>query len=92
MSKEKEKSDPILWLLEVFNLLGELLIWDDLEDYGKLDRIHHWQIGELIRQTAKILGVTYVLQDVLSEIKKFRKGINDNLNKGKTKKKKLTVL
>lgn len=62
-----------MFVLEFFNWLGEFLVYDDLTDYGKLDRLHHWQIGELIRQTTQILGVAYVLQDLLSEIKKSRK-------------------
>lgn len=71
--KEKRYFDPVMFVLEFFNWLGEFLVYDDLADYGKLDRLHHWQIGELIRQTTQILGVAYVLQDLLSEIKKSRK-------------------
>ena len=94
MAKRKEKrenySDPVMLILDFFNWLGEFLVYDDLLDYGKLDRIHHWQIGELLRQTTQILGVAYVLQDVLSEIKKSRKVDPFKLVK-EFKKKKLTI-
>jgi hypothetical protein len=29
----------------ILQLLGAYLVLDDIDDLGKLDRIHHWQIG-----------------------------------------------
>lgn len=94
MGKEKERNvprDPILLILEFFHWLGEFLIWDDLDDYGRLDRIHHWQIGEILRQTSQILGLSYVLHDVLSEIQKLKKATKSSVGKNKKKWKKITV-
>jgi len=44
-------------LLDFLYRLGEMLIKDDIMDYGRFDRIHHWQWGEMLRQGA-FLGST----------------------------------
>ena len=31
--------------MEILQFLGILLILSDLKDVGKVNRVHHWQIG-----------------------------------------------
>lgn len=42
---------------KLIDAIGALLVIDDYKDYGKFDRIHHWFIGELMREGALLLYV-----------------------------------
>jgi len=64
MSTE-EVPDPLMWLLELSHNLGNFLLIEDYKDYGKFDRVHHWFLGELIRQLTVVLGSLYVGSKVL---------------------------
>lgn len=55
----------MLSLLELVHFMGEFLIYDDIKDYGKIDRLHHWIIGELLKESALFGG----LIDVISSLK-----------------------
>ncbi|MEM3905631.1 MAG: hypothetical protein QXQ95_08720 [Thermofilum sp.] len=52
--------DPVITMANIFNTIGYLLTVDDIDDYGKFDRIHHWMIGELIRITSLLVGMLRV--------------------------------
>lgn len=54
--------DPVITMSNIFNVLGYLLTIDDIDDYGKFDRIHHWMIGEAIRIVSLLVGLIRVTQ------------------------------
>ena len=43
-------------LLPLIQLIGAYLFADDMDDFPKVDRIHHWQIG------AALFGLPYILE------------------------------
>jgi hypothetical protein len=62
--------NPLLIALEILNYFGELMVIDDFKDYGKFSTpdhpspIHHWWIGELIRQGAFIGSMMVLLNEL----------------------------
>lgn len=50
--------------LEYLNLLGSMLVEDDIMDYGSFDRLHHWMIGELIRLGALLGGLFISVKEI----------------------------
>ncbi len=49
--------------------IGDVLVADDYHDYGKFDHIHHWFVGELMRQVGKHLGGALVGLSIVEEMK-----------------------
>jgi len=47
-------------LLEMIYAFGRLLIEDDIKDYMKFDRWHHWHLGELLRTGALLGSLAYL--------------------------------
>jgi len=73
-SNEKKNPPDITELLIEFGYkLGEFIVLDDIKDYGKFDRVHHWQIGELIRVLSLYSGVAYKF---LKSLEKWLKEVN----------------
>jgi hypothetical protein len=88
--------NPLLIALEILNYFGELMVIDDFKDYGKFSTpdhpspIHHWWIGELIRQGAFIGSMMVLLNELardddevkseldilLEKIKRLEGGLN----------------
>jgi len=60
------ESDPLMYLMNLFHTIGGILVVDDYKDYGKIDRIHHWLLGEIMRQLSTIAGTVYVGWKVLN--------------------------
>jgi hypothetical protein len=69
-------------LLEYLYQVGTFLVMDDIKDYGKLDRFHHWQYGELLRYGTILLGLLETLrgegeedldkpEEVIKEVKEW---------------------
>jgi len=54
--------------LDYLSRLGELLLLDDIKDFGKFDRIHHWHIGLLLMIFGSILEAWYLYQLAKSDI------------------------
>jgi hypothetical protein len=44
-------------IADVLYQVGEMVTLDDINDYGKFDRPHHWMVGELIRAGALLGGL-----------------------------------
>ena len=67
------ETPPILLILEILNYFGELMVIDDFKDYGKFSTpehpspIHHWWIGELIRQGAFVGSVLVLLSEMAKD-------------------------
>jgi len=59
MSEEVE-SDPLMYVMNLLHTIGGILVVDDYKDYGKVDRIHHWLLGEIMRQLSTIAGTVYI--------------------------------
>ena len=49
--------------------IGDVLIVDDLHDYGKFDHVHHWLVGEFFRQIGKQIGGALVGLSIAEEMK-----------------------
>ena len=55
-----EGSDPLLYVMKLLHTIGGILVVDDFKDYGKCDRLHHYMLGEIMRQLSTIAGTVYI--------------------------------
>ena len=53
--------------------IGVILLADDAADIGKLDRIHHWQIGLFLYA----LGYMAECLEILKEVGEFASGLKE---------------
>jgi len=60
-------SENVVKFIETLNVVADALIKDDIKDFGKFDRIHHWFLGVLLKILATsattILTLTELLED-----------------------------
>ncbi|MCL6578405.1 MAG: hypothetical protein K6T73_03350 [Candidatus Bathyarchaeota archaeon] len=60
MSEEELEVDPLMYVMNLLHTIGGILVVDDYKDYGKVDRLHHWLLGEIMRQLSTIAGTVYI--------------------------------
>jgi len=59
----------LLFLLDLFNY-GLAMFIDDVHDFGKVDRIHHYMVGMLF-MLASVGGLKYIVDFIVEDLKKY---------------------
>lgn len=53
-------------LIDFIDMIGEILMIDDMQDIGKFDRIHHWHIGAILKNTASAIQFIELINEVIN--------------------------
>ena len=60
-------SEGIVKFIETLNIVADALIKDDIKDFGKFDRIHHWFLGVLLKILATSATTVLTLVELMED-------------------------
>jgi len=60
------------FMLNILDLLATIMMLDDEADIGKIERIHHWQIGYLAKTGVEIVKYMDIIKDAMETVEKYQ--------------------